>query len=343
MKKTASDSEATIEASAPYHVLLPTDIPTWGEAHRKILCESCRTLDAAESDCYYISNAWPGVPMYNYGAPYGTIYNNWLIATYFELLLNDVKVQNVGGAREFVLKVVDYLKRTCVSPHQGMDVWPINAHLGGLALSDGMTQATLALNFLRLSEYLSDDPQSSVWFNWSKRAGLAFEWSWDKGGVAHRFTNEQVWYIGAGPNDLPIAPRFALNVHNKAIVPMDALYAATTPPPVPNPDPLQLRPLNKAWKDRVVRGINALIDPTSPVRIDKHHYINEEGKHWSYHRINADGSPNFPANASYHNLNISTSKRVLARGAKYGFTNQQLEPLVRIIKLWEPTFVWPAT
>jgi hypothetical protein len=314
------ESTQNIESQPNYHVVGPSDIPSWGSAHRKLLCESCATPGADESDCYYVSNRFPGVPMYNYGPDWGVVYNPHLVASYLTLLLNDAyDNSNLGGSLAYVSPVLNYFESSRISPHENTDVWTVNGHLNGGVLSDAMVQSQIALIYHRLSGYDPSNPQSAQWIDRIERAGNAFEWSWDKKGVAHRLSDNRYWYIGVGPNEIP--PRFALNVHNKSILDMHVLYFATH------------GNQKAAWKRRIVRGIHALVDADSPLSIDKH-YVNDNGKHRSYHRVNSDGTGGV-FNDKYHRLNWSTTERIAARADTYGFAQSAIDKLTSVVSLWK--------
>lgn len=322
MTTKSEDAMRIIESQAEYHVLTPADIPSSGSSHDKLRAESCATLGAAESDCYYVSGRYPGVPMYNYGPGWGVVYNPHFVASYLTLLLNDAyDNNNIGGAKDFVPKILYYIEATRTSPHHGTDVWTVNGHLQGGRLSDAMVQSQIAVIHHRLTQYEKTHPERSQWFERIARAGTAFEWSWDKNGVAHRFNDERYWYIGVGPNELP--PRFALNVHNKAILDMHYLYFA--------PDIGQAE--KDAWKQRIKRGIHALVDADSPLSIEKH-YKNDNGKHRSYHRINSDGTGGV-FNDKYHRLNWSTTEKIANRADTYGFPQTAIEKLKKVVSLWK--------
>jgi hypothetical protein len=182
-----------------------------------------------------------------------------------------------------------------------------------------MVQSQIAKNYLRLAQYEPANPDATKWIERTNRAGKAFEWSWDKYGVMHRFTDEVCWYIGVGPNELE--PRFALNVHNKAIEDMFSIYKSLS-----GDD-------QQPWKRRIDRGISALISTDYPLSIEKHS-TTKNGHPWSYHRINISNGAGHVANDSYHSLNRRTTARVASVAEQLGYPSEAVNLLRNYVTLW---------
>jgi hypothetical protein len=98
--QTDNSGQVSAENASDFHILRPEDLPSEGAAYEKIAPAACSNLQ--QTDCYFISNSHAGVPVYNYGEPYGALYNPHLIAGYLTLLLDDAyKHSNRGGGTLF--------------------------------------------------------------------------------------------------------------------------------------------------------------------------------------------------------------------------------------------------
>jgi hypothetical protein len=271
--------------------------PESGEARDWLMKDGCHSGNS--KNCVAISTQeTPNVVMYVYPAPTNAIINAYFVATYAILLQEDCFDRRNMEACSYLDIQLSWFERFRESPHQGMDIWK---HPNGYA--DSMVQAEIAYLYDSRYRFTGDASYQTK----SDRAGRAFDWSWDRFGVAQAYDNTHYWYMHATIGTEK--PHFVLNAHNKALIRLHDLCER-------NP--------GSAWCARRSRGIRVLREPSRD-RVDVTDFacLSIPGviyrcspfpPTWSYYRAN---DPN-RATCEYHRLNYETLRRLRDRGLDTG-------------------------